>query len=185
MDYREILHFWFSELKPRQWFRQSGRTDNMIRARFFSIWQAAAHGELAGWRVNINGRLAEILVLDQFSRHLWRRDPRAFAQDGMALVLAQEAIGQPDFGGLGRVRRNFVLMPLMHAESAVIQAQALRLFDVPGNGQALRTARQHHLLIERFGRYPHRNAVLGRDSTPEELDFMAHEAFAFMKSSPG
>ncbi|QCT20433.1 DUF924 domain-containing protein [Jejubacter calystegiae] len=185
MDYREILHFWFSELKPGQWFRQSNRTDTRIRTRFFDVWQAATRGELAGWRGNISGRLAEILVLDQFSRNLWRRDARAFTQDGMALVLAQEALRQPDFGALGRVRRNFILMPFMHAESAVIQAQALRLFDIPGNEQTLRTARQHHFLIAQFGRYPHRNAVLGRDSTPGELDFMARESFAFMKRPSG
>lgn len=184
MNYREIIHFWFSELKPGQWFRQSNNTDTLIRTRFFGLWQAAARGELAEWRVNISGRLAEILILDQFSRNLWRRDPRAFAQDGMALVLAQEAIAQPDFGALGRARRNFVLMPLMHAESAFIQAQGLRLFDVPGNQQTLRIARQHHWLIERFGRFPHRNALLGRDSSPEERDFMAREPFEFMKSPP-
>ncbi|MTD40756.1 DUF924 family protein [Erwinia sp. CPCC 100877] len=83
------------------------------------------------------------------------------------------------------MRRNFILMPFMHAESLLIQEQAQRLFDVPGNGRTLWTARQHHFFIERFGRYPYRNAVPGRDSTPEERDFIEREAFAFMKTSPG
>lgn len=181
MEHDVILHFWFSELKPRQWFVADSGVDAQIRERFLMMWESACRGELAHWRVTQEGRLAEILILDQFSRNLWRNDARAWAQDVMALALAQQAIAQPEFPPRDAHRRNFMLMPLMHSESPQVHQQALRLFDFPGNARTLRVERQHQAIIERFGRYPHRNALLGRESTSAERAFLASSTLSFMK----
>lgn len=181
MEHEVIIRFWFDELKPSQWFVADSRVDAQIRLRFLDIWEAACRGELAHWRATQDGRLAEILVLDQFSRNLWRNDARAWAQDDRALALAQEAIKQPAFPPQDANRRNFILMPLMHAESVEVHRLALQLFDFPGNEQTLRVERQHKAIIDRFGRYPHRNAHLGRTSTPDEQAFLASSTLGFMK----
>ena len=130
-DYRSVLHFWFHETAPQQWFAQSDAFDRIIRQRFFTVWERAARGELAGWRDNMQGRLAEIILLDQFSRNLFRNDARAFAQDGMALVLAQHAVALPDFMRLDKTERQFALMPLMHSESAGHPPAGRRTFSPP------------------------------------------------------
>lgn len=183
MKHEVIIHFWFVELTPRQWFVAESGVDAQIRQRFLKLWEKASAGGLAHWRATQAGRLAEILILDQFSRNLWRNDARAWAQDAMALTLAQEAVAQPDFPPPDANKRNFMLMPFMHSESAEVHQQALRLFDFPGNGQTLRVERQHKAIIDRFGRYPHRNALLGRESTPDERAFIASSKLSFMKSS--
>ncbi|NDJ58565.1 DUF924 domain-containing protein [Enterobacteriaceae bacterium 4M9] len=189
MKHEVVIRFWFDELKPAQWFVADSRVDAQIRWYFLDVWEAAcqdklAHwrtGALAHWRATQDGRLAEILVLDQFSRNLWRNNARAWAQDDKALALAQEAIKQPEFPPQDANWRNFILMPLMHAESAAVHQQAIQLFDFAGNGQTLRAERQHKAIIDRFGRFPHRNALLGRTSTPEERAFLASSTLAFMK----
>ncbi|MBO8125154.1 DUF924 domain-containing protein, partial [Klebsiella pneumoniae] len=128
MEAQQILDFWFNEATPEQWFKKDTQFDDLIRRRFLKVWEQAAAGECFSWRVHIGGRLAEILVLDQFSRNLWRGDARSFAQDPMALVLAQEAVKTPDYLQLPPVQRKFVLMPYMHSESALIHQQAELLF---------------------------------------------------------
>ncbi|MBW6392368.1 MULTISPECIES: DUF924 family protein [Halomonadaceae] len=174
-----VIAFWFEELAPVQWFRKDAELDEAIRRRFAALHDAAAAGELWRWRATPRGRLAEILVLDQFSRNLYRDDPRAFAQDAMALVLAQEAVSQGLDGDLDVTWRSFLYMPYMHSESLKVHDEALRLFDQPGLEDNLRFEYLHRDILLRFGRYPHRNAILGRESSAEELAFLTEPGSSF------
>ena len=174
-----ILQFWFDELTPRQHFAKDAQLDATITRRFGATLAAAARGELWAWRTDAQGRLAEILVLDQFSRNMHRDTPLAFAQDGMALVLAQELVASGQASALPPDQRAFACMPYMHSESRLVQAQAVRLFAEPGLEANLPFALQHQAIIERFGRYPHRNAILGRASSDEELAFLREPGSSF------
>ena len=168
-----VLQFWFEELTARQHFAKDAALDAAIGTRFGITLEAAARCELFAWRATAPGRLAEILVLDQFSRNVYRDTPRAFAHDAMALVLAQELVAGGHDQALSPAQRSFAYMPYMHSESLVVHAQAMVLFDQPGLENNLRFEVLHRDVIARFGRYPHRNAALGRVSTPGELAFMA------------
>lgn len=179
MQAEDILHFWFEELSPAQHFAQEDAIDAMIRVRFGPIWQAAQHCELWEWRATPQGRLAEIVVLDQFSRHIHRGTPLAFAQDAQALALAQELVAGRHDQALAPAQRAFAYMPYMHSESLAIHTQAMELFDQPGLENNLAFEIRHREIIARFGRYPHRNAVLGRTSTPEELEFLQQPGSSF------
>ncbi|HKV65824.1 MAG TPA: DUF924 family protein [Rhodanobacteraceae bacterium] len=175
----DVLHFWFEEAMPAQLFKKDAAFDAQIRLRFGETHRAAAHGELAAWRDTPEGRLAEIIVLDQFSRNLFRDDARAFATDGMALVLAQEAIGAGADHIIPETRLAFLYMPFMHSESRAIHFEAERLFRRPGLEGNYKFELKHKAIIDRFGRYPHRNRVLGRASTPEELAFLEQSGSSF------
>jgi uncharacterized protein (DUF924 family) len=168
-DAHEILQFWFHQTPPERWFRSDAGFDEQIRHRFSDVHQAALRGELAEWRESSSGRLAEIIVLDQFSRNLFRNSPLSFAADGMALVLAQELVKQPDFDQLPVERRDFALLPFMHSESPIIHDTALTLYQRYASTRSLRAETEHKRVIDQFGRYPYRNQALGRSSTPEEL----------------
>ncbi len=174
----QILQFWFEEIQPQQWWKVDPAFDAQLQQRFGALWQQAAAGELAGWRSTPQGRLAEIIVLDQFSRNLGRNTPAAFAQDGMALVLAQEALAAHALPQLSEAQRPFLLMPYMHSESARIHQQAEALFKIwaPANYDF---ELRHKAIIDRFGRYPHRNQILGRSSSPEELAFLQQPGSSF------
>ncbi|HCO44183.1 DUF924 family protein [Immundisolibacter sp.] len=169
----DVLAFWFEQTAPAQWWASDPAFDALIRQRYGALLQQAARGELYAWRATPHGRLAEVIVLDQFSRNIHRDTPRAFAQDGMALALAQEAVAAGVLTTLEPVQRGFVLMPYMHSESRAIHALAQPLFAAFAPRNTVRHARRHKAVIDRFGRYPHRNAVLGRPSTAEELAFLA------------
>ncbi len=169
----DILSFWFQESTPAQWFSKDLVFDALIRERFSTTHTAALAGELSTWRqVGATGRLAEIIVLDQFSRNLFRDDPRQFGADTIALVLAQEADAAGFDQALSPTERVFLYLPYMHSESRLIHTEALRLYTALGLAQNLDYEIMHKTIIDRFGRYPHRNAVLGRVSTPEELEFL-------------
>lgn len=174
-----VLDFWFEALTPKQWFAKDAALDALIAARFAPLWQAACRAELWTWRVSPRGRLAEILLLDQFSRNMHRDQPQAFAQDALALVLAQEAVARGHDRALTRRERPFLYMPYMHSESLAVHEQALRLFDQPGLEESLRFEHRHRDILRRFGRYPHRNAILGRDSSAEERAFLAQPGAGF------
>jgi uncharacterized protein (DUF924 family) len=180
MQAETILHFWFEELTPTQHFVRDDAVDTMIRTRFGDTLRAAQQCELWTWRDTPEGRLAEILVLDQFSRNIHRGTPLAFAQDAQALALAQEMVAaQHDRALTAPAQRAFVYMPYMHSESAAIHAQAMVLFDQPGMENNLKFEVQHRDIIAQFGRYPHRNAVLGRISTAQELAFLQQPGSSF------
>lgn len=175
----EVNRFWFEEIKQAQWWKVDLRFDRQIAERFGAVHRQAERGELESWRATPEGRLAEILVLDQFSRNIWRDTPRAFACDQMALVLAQEAVRQGADQSLPLERRRFVYMPFMHSESLAIHEVAVQLFSVQGLEDNLKFEHKHREIIERFGRYPHRNAVLGRPSSLAELDFLKQPGSSF------
>jgi uncharacterized protein (DUF924 family) len=177
--HQDILDFWFREIDPAQWWRVDPAFDELIRSRFLALHRQAAAGELFAWRATAQGRLAEIIVLDQFSRNLFRGTPTAFAQDGMALALAQEAVAAQAHAAMAPVERGFLFLPYMHSESRVIHVEAERLyraFALPGN---LDFELKHKAIIDRFGRYPHRNAVLGRVSSAEEIEFLKQPGSSF------
>jgi uncharacterized protein (DUF924 family) len=136
-------------------------------------------GELFGWRVKPTGRLAEIVVLDQFSRNIFRETREAFAQDPQALALAQELVACGQDQNLPADQRSFAYMPYMHSESRLVHEEAVRLFSQPGMEASLAFEMRHQAIIERFGRYPHRNAVLGRPSTAAEQAFLAEPGSSF------
>lgn len=172
--FQAILDFWFKELNPAQWWRKDRDVDHTIAVRFGELHRAAARCELYQWRDQPLGRLAEIIVLDQFSRNLYRDSPLAFAQDSMALALAQEGIALHANQNLIAREKAFFYMPFMHSESPQILELSIALFSEPGLEDNLRSAHQHKTMIDRFGRYPHRNKILARDSTTEELTFLEH-----------
>ena len=177
--YEEVLNFWFVEIPPRMWWATDSAFDAKIADRFDTVHAAATVGELVEWRVAPRGRLAEIVVLDQFSRNLFLGTARAFANDPMALVLAQEAVAGAHDRGLTDQERSFLYMPFMHSESRTIHVQAQRLFaslDLPDSDDS---ERRHRAIIDRFGRYPHRNAILGRESTADELAFLQRPGSKF------
>jgi uncharacterized protein (DUF924 family) len=179
MHAQDVLHFWFDELSEKQHFAKDTVLDAAMRERFGATLEAAARCELFAWRDTAQGRLAEILVLDQFSRNIYRDTARAFAQDALALVLAQELVVSGQDQQLTAAQRAFAYLPFMHSESLLVHAQAVQLFGQPGLENNLNFELRHQAIIARFGRYPHRNTVLGRSSSTEELTFLAEPGSSF------
>ena len=163
-----VLQFWFERLTPEQRFSKDDAIDASIRREFFHTWQAAARGELSAWRERLSGRLAEIIVLDQFSRNLWRGDAKSFAQDGMALALSQEAQRQAGFAFMSQAEHQFLLMPMMHSESLAIQDASLPLFNRFCDDNTYGFAMHHRDIVAEFGRFSHHNETLKRASTAAE-----------------
>lgn len=168
----EIITFWFEELKPKQWWVKDEELDRLITQRFSSIHRQASLGELASWRNDPQGQLAEIIILDQFSRNIYRNTPHSFAHDGQALTLAQFAIVKGQDLELAPSQRAFLYMPFMHSESSLIHKEAVKLFTQLGNPEQIKFEQLHKDIIDRFGRYPHRNQILGRKSSSEEIEFL-------------
>ena len=179
MQPQSILHFWFEELTAKQHFVKDAALDETIRARFGDTLEAAAKCELFAWRATASGRLAEIIVLDQFSRNVFRDTPRSFAQDALALVLAQELVSSTQDRKLPTAQRVFAYMPFMHSESALVHVQAVALFTQLGIESNLNFELRHKAIIDRFGRFPHRNAILGRSSSAQELAFLSEPGSSF------
>lgn len=179
VTYQDVLKFWFEEVEPRQWFVKDAGFDAVLRDRFLSLHQQAVQCELYTWRLHPQGRLAEIIVLDQFSRNLFRNTSQAFASDALALGLAQEAVALGADEALTAVQRGFLYMPYMHSESLAIHQQAVVLYEKNGLADNLQFELKHQDIIRRFGRYPHRNTILGRVSTPEELVFLQQVGSSF------
>jgi uncharacterized protein (DUF924 family) len=176
-EFRELLYFWFGELSDSDRWSKGKLLDPIVKTRFGAFHAAAATGELSEWRTSSEGRLAEIIVLDQFSRHIYRGTSAAFASDPMALVLAQESVRVGADTAVDEEKRQYFYMPFMHSESLSIHESASGLFaQLPSN---LKYAVKHRAIIERFGRYPHRNAILGRVSTPEEIEFLKTPGSSF------
>lgn len=179
MTHKEILHFWFTESRPEQWFEKNPAFDQLIASRFSEVHQKARRGELWTWRESLQGRLAEIIVLDQFSRNIYRDQPASFACDTVALVLAQEAVAHPQHKSLSSVEKSFLFLPFMHSESAVIHKLAVELYAIPGLEMQMEYELKHKEIIDRFGRFPHRNRILNRASTAEEIEFLKQPNSSF------
>lgn len=169
----DIIAFWFDQHGREDWFGGKPEFDAELAQAFAQTHSPVAKGEAWHWRASAEGRLAEIIVLDQFSRQLLRGSPLAFAQDPMALVLAQEAVGQGLDMRVDPVRRAFFYLPYMHSESLLIHEEAMRLYTALGDPDQLDYEVKHRATIERFGRYPARNKALGRASTAAELAYLA------------
>jgi uncharacterized protein (DUF924 family) len=177
--HQSVLNFWFNEITPAQRWKVDADFDQLIRERFGDLHRRARSAELFEWRRAPKGRLAEIIVLDQFSRNMYRGDPRAFENDALALALAQEAVAAKADVSLSLDERAFLYMPYMHSESAAIHAVAQDLFRDHAPQGTYDFELRHKAIIDRFGRYPHRNAILGRESTPEELAFLKEPGSSF------
>ena len=175
----DILNFWFVEIESKQWWQKDDAFDQTITERFLAVHSAAAACELFSWRESASGRLAEILILDQFSRNIFRDTARAFDLDSLALVLAQEAVFVKADKDLPPEQRSFLYMPFMHSESALIHEQAVTLFSQTGLEFNLDFELKHKTIIDRFARYPHRNTLLGRESTSEEVEFLKQPGSSF------
>jgi len=179
VDSNDILKFWFEEIEPAKWWSKDLQFDEMISTRFAEVYRAANCCELAHWRKTSEGRLAEIIVLDQFSRNMFRDTPLSFSSDSLALVLAQEAISVGADVELDQSQRNFLYMPFMHSESLIIHDVAVELYTQNGSQYSLEFELKHRDIIEKFGRYPHRNSILGRTSTQAELEFLTQANSSF------
>ncbi len=179
MTYQEVLDFWFNEIEPARWWVKDINFDNEITTRFKDTHNAAIQCELVTWRKTAQGRLAEIIVLDQFSRNMYRDTPQAFASDGIALALAQEAISLGADKTLKPIEKSFLYMPFMHSESLVIHEEAVSLYAANGIVSNLEFEIKHKEIIKRFGRYPHRNELLNRISTQEEIEFLTQPNSSF------
>ncbi|MEE9355722.1 MAG: DUF924 family protein [Methylococcaceae bacterium] len=177
--YQEILKFWFEEIEPSQWWSKNEQLDQVIVERFSDIHAKAIRCELYEWRNSAEGRLAEIIVLDQFSRNMFRESPLSFAYDSLALALSQEAILLEVDKELNSVQRSFLYLPFMHSESIEIHKVAMSLYHKKGSQYNIDFEIKHKEIIKKFGRYPHRNKVLGRVSTDKEIEFLKQHGVGF------
>lgn len=174
-----ILKFWFEDTAPSLWWSKNDELDQRIRERFGEVYAKAIRCELYNWRKDAAGRLAEIIVLDQFSRNMFRDSPLSFANDSLALALAQEAISAGADQDLSPTQRSFLYMPFMHSESLIIHEIAMDLYQKNGIQANLDFEIKHQDIIKRFGRYPHRNKILGRASTKAEIEFLKQPGSGF------
>jgi uncharacterized protein (DUF924 family) len=183
-DAEALLDFWFGAptssgygSNRSEWFRKDPAFDASIRDRFGPLIERALRGELEDWAGTSRGALAQVIVLDQFTRNVFRDTPRAFAGDARALQAARAMVGSRQDEALPPFERTFAYLPFEHAEGLAMQQESVRLYARlaaldPGQASGLDYAQRHRVIIERFGRFPHRNAVLGRQSTPEEIEFL-------------
>jgi uncharacterized protein (DUF924 family) len=169
---RDIIDFWYSARISPRWFASTPELDAEIRQRYAGLWEQAARGELDTWQATAEGSLALAIVLDQFPLNMFRGTPRSFSTEARAVAVALQAVHQRQDQQLPVKRRAFLYMPLMHSEDSAHQARSVQLFDQPGLEEHLKFARHHQKLIQEFGRFPHRNPILGRPSTPAEITYL-------------
>lgn len=187
---QEILEFWFGEPgeadygKPRKvWFIKNPNFDQEVRSRFLPIYQQAGAGELDDWKNSPQSCLALIILLDQFPRNLFRGQPQAFATDSQAVAYAKHAVANGFDQELLPIQRQFIYLPFEHSENLADQHQCIKLFSTlkayPECLSGVDYAHRHFKVIERFGRFPHRNEILGRETTPEEAEFLKQPGSSF------
>ena len=171
----EVLSFW-REAGPDRWFEQDAAFDDSIRQRFLATYEAAARGELAGWEASAEGALALVIVLDQFPRNMFRGTARAFAADDRARWAANLALKRGYDLDVPESERGFLFLPFMHSEDLADQNRCVELYRA-ADDENLKHAEQHRDIVRRFGRFPHRNAILSRATTPEEQAFLDDGGF--------
>ena len=181
-----VLDFWFAgSAAPRaEWFRKDAAFDALIADRFGAMVEQALAGAMTAWANDAECALAQVIVLDQFTRNIFRDTPRAFAGDALALAAARAMVARGDDQALPPLQRVFAYLPFEHAEDRAAQAESLRLFAAlgraaPGLADYEDYSRRHAAVVERFGRFPHRNAALGRATTPEEALFLQQPGSGF------
>ena len=179
VEKEEILNFWFKECKPEQWFKKNEDFDQMIENRFSIAIDDAIEGKMNSLEETETGCLALIILLDQFTRNVFRDTPHAFTGDKRALTLSQLCCDKDYLTNPEIHRRNFMLMPMMHSENLAVQDAALPLFKKYASEKDFEYAEKHRVIIARFGRFPHRNVILGRKSTNEELEFLKQPGSSF------
>ncbi|MGY6570543.1 MAG: DUF924 family protein [Salinarimonas sp.] len=172
----EVIAFW-EEAGPEKWFTKDEAFDAQIRERFLATYEAAAAGELAGWAETAHGTLALLILLDQFPRNLFRGDKRTYATDDMALAIAEDAVADGYHQVFKPPMSRFFILPFTHAEDLAAQERSVALNEELGDEDGLKWARHHRDIVARFGRFPHRNAILGRETTPEEEAFLTENEF--------
>ena len=177
MDIDDVLDFWFAD--PARWWRKDPAFDAEIRQRFEALHTAIERGDHEAWRQTPRGALAYVLVLDQFSRNMFRDTAKSFASDAQALAAAKDAIDRGFDAQLTPAERTWFYLPLMHSEALADQERCVALFQTIDAPENLDFAKKHRDIIVRFGRFPHRNAILGRPSTPEELEFLTQPGSSF------
>lgn len=175
----DVLNFWFKELTAVEWFKKDLELDVKIKERFGDLLVRTQAGECADWRTTPKGVLAQVIVLDQFSRNIYRDTPASFAQDSLALAIAQDAVGRGFDKDFSPSEKAFLYMPYMHSESKLVHEKAVELFSQKGLEMNLDFEHKHKIIIDRFGRYPHRNKILGRVSTAEEEAFLLEPNSSF------
>jgi uncharacterized protein (DUF924 family) len=175
----EVLDFWFRELDRKAWFEKSDATDALIRDRFLALHERLAHRVSSGAALDPRAILAAVIVFDQFPRNMFRGTPRAFATDPLALALARQMVDAGLDRDLSKDERMFLYLPFEHSEQAGDQAQCCSLFASLEDPELMRYAQAHKDIVDRFARFPHRNAILGRVSTPEEIEFLTRPGSSF------
>ena len=173
----EILGFW-REAGRKRWYTRDAGFDALVRSRYLALWRKAAAGELSSWEASDEGALALVIVLDQFPRNMFRGDITAYSSDALAREVAGRAIGRGADQRIDATLLEFLYMPLMNSEQLADQLRCVDLFRNAGNAENLKYAEHHADIIRRFGRFPHRNRVLGRDTTPEEQAFLDQGGFS-------
>tara|TARA_B100001123_G_scaffold450319_1_gene620415 strand:+ start:390 stop:932 length:543 start_codon:yes stop_codon:yes gene_type:complete len=179
VEKEKILNFWFKECNPGEWFKKNNDFDQMIKNRFYSAIEDAIEGKLDCWEETETGCLALIILLDQLPRNVFRDTPSAFAGDKRALALSQLCFNRDYLTNPDIHIRLFMLMPMMHSENLAVQDTALPLFKKFASGKDFEYAKKHRDIIARFGRFPHRNLILKRKSTKEELEFLKQPGSSF------
>jgi len=175
-----VLRFWIDEIGPEGWYAGTAGIDAQVRARFEGLWHEAMEGGLGPWLTSPRGALAYLIVTDQFPRNLFRDDPRAFASDAIARAASKLALEEGWDEAIPEPERQFFYMPLMHSENLVDQDRSVEMFRdrMPATGaENLPHAEAHREVIRRYGRFPTRNAALGRASSPAEEDYLAQGGY--------
>ncbi|MDD5366027.1 MAG: DUF924 domain-containing protein [Gallionellaceae bacterium] len=173
--YQDLLDFWFSEAMRKRWFASTPELDRTIRERFEPMWQQACAGELDHWLDTPDGALALVIVLDQLPLNMYRGEALAYASEGQAVAAAQRALELGHDKAMPQDRLAFLFLPFMHSEALADQDRSVELFRAAGLTGILYWAEHHREIVRRYGRFPHRNEALGRDSTADELDYLASD----------
>lgn len=175
----DVLKFWFEEIEPEQQFQKDLDFDALIRQRFGETYEAAARGDLDHWEADPRSCLALVILLDQFSRNMFRDDARMYESDAKVLDIAKRAIADGGYKSLPQDQQRFLFLPYEHSEDLEDQRTCMTLMDTLDDKRNLEYAHNHLVIVERFGRFPHRNEILGRQSTPEEIEFLKQPNSSF------
>lgn len=175
IDHQDILDFWFAEATRKKWFNSTTEFDQQIREKYQALWQAARDGELVDWQDSAAGALALVILLDQFPLNMFRDKPESFSTEAMSREVAAQAIEAGLDQHMDDQQKAFLYLPFMHSEDLQDQNRSVALFEQAGLMDNLKWAKHHRDIVQRFGRFPHRNSILGRNSSQDELAYLNSE----------